>query len=74
MLDEMPDNVVIYQSLMMWRNYIETNNVTLSANDAVNMGKPEAVRRLDDVQLRFIDRLEKLANRELERGEKAGGE
>lgn len=57
MLKETPDNFVIYQALMMWRNYIETNNVTLSANDAVNMGKPEAVRRLDDVQRRFVDRL-----------------
>ena len=55
------DEDLVKRSLLMWRNYIETGNVVLSANDAINSGQPKLVRALDQHQKQLVHRLEQLA-------------
>lgn len=47
----------------MWRNYIETGLVTMSAKDVVNAGMKGRVKSLDDDQIVFVKRLESLATK-----------
>jgi len=55
------DQSVIKHALLMWRNWIETNNVVISAQDALNMDEKKLIRPLDPEQREFVQRLEKLA-------------
>ncbi len=51
------DKEVILYSLKMRKNYIETGNVNLSAVDAINIGKPEIVKKLDHYQKPLISKI-----------------
>lgn len=57
---EANDKAVIIYALNMWANYIETDNVVLSAEDAKSMGKP--VKVLDSDQIKFVKRLKELGS------------
>ena len=59
-LDER-DEVLVRNALQMWANYIESGNVTLSAKDAKEAGKP--FRALDSYQMRMVIRLRELADK-----------
>ena len=59
------DKQMIYHALMMWRNHIQTGNVTLSSVDAVLSGRPSLCRQLDSDQQEFVSRLEELAGKQL---------
>lgn len=48
-------------ALMYWANYIETETLHLSAQDALNMGQPKTVRRLDAGQIKVVAHLRALA-------------
>ena len=62
------DNHVIFHALNMWANYIETNDVTLSRNDAIKIKQLDIVKVLDSDQLEFINRLRNLAVKHLNKG------
>lgn len=49
---------VAVHALSMWKNYIETGSVNLSAQDAANQDRQDEVRPLNDSQYRFLVRLE----------------
>lgn len=62
-LTNQPDNMIRYQSLTYWANWIETGNMHLSAADAKERGEPYNVLHTD--QMRLIVRLRDMANAEL---------
>lgn len=49
----------------MWANYIKTNDVNISAADAVNMKYSNQILALTLDQQEFVIRLRKLANKAL---------
>jgi hypothetical protein len=63
---QMTDYQVIRQALLMWRNHIETGNVSLSQQDAINCGREKEINKLDNNQIEFTKRLEQLANKATE--------
>lgn len=58
----------IYQALIIWRNYIETGDVNLSANFAIQCGKSEIIKQLTTEQKKKCIELEELANKYLLKG------
>jgi len=60
------DSEIKYAALNMWANYIETGNINISFNDAINMKNYEILNTLDDFQKEFVIRLRKLAVKELQ--------
>ena len=62
---DLTNNEIIYRALMMWANYIETSDVNLSSNDAINMRRYNKINILDLYQQKFICRLRELAQTEL---------
>lgn len=52
------DEDIILYSLSMWQNYIQTGNVSLSSEDAMNMKKPNLINPLNLDQIKFIARIE----------------
>lgn len=58
----MTDQQLIYRSLMMWKNYIETGDICMSRNDAVASGQTHKVKQLDPEQESFTHRLQRLAD------------
>lgn len=63
---EMSDYQIISLSLRMWRNHIETGNVNMSVQDAINCGQDECIKKLEPGQIEFIERLSRLSSRSLE--------
>lgn len=61
----MEDKELLYRSLIMWRNYIQTGDVNLSTQDLVNCGDTKDVRMLNIDQQEFVIRLEELAKEQL---------
>lgn len=55
------DQKLISSALNFWANWIETNDMAISANDAIKMGRPERIQILDLEQQEFIVRLRKLS-------------
>lgn len=55
------DQEVIRHALLMWRNYIQTGDPLISADDAVRCGQLGLVERLEPHEVEFILRLEELA-------------
>jgi len=62
------DNHVIFHALNMWANYIETNDPTISRNDAIKINQLESIKPLDNDQQTFIIRLRTLATKHLNQG------
>lgn len=58
---------VIHAALAMWRNYVETGNVLLSLQDAINSKQFKLCKVLDTNQKRLVVQLESL----MEKVEKA---
>jgi len=56
-----PINVLISTALNMWANWIETEDVTLSAQDAINMKKNNIIQPLTLDQQELVVRLRRLA-------------
>ncbi len=59
--EDMPDNQLIYWALNMWANWIETDDINMSATDAANMEK--RINPLTTEQMRHIVRLRDLSHR-----------
>ena len=59
---KLEDSEIICHALLMWRNYVQTGDVTLSTTDACNMGDEGRCRQLNADQQEFVVRLEELAN------------
>jgi hypothetical protein len=57
----MENREVLFRSLNMWKNYIQTEDVATSSQDAINMGCPEKCKMLSPEQQEFVVRLEELA-------------
>jgi len=56
------DKHVIIHALYMWKNYIETGNVKIGANDCNNnRDLQKKIKTLDSGQKDFINRLDSLA-------------
>lgn len=55
------DEALIARALLMWRNYIQTGNVVLSHNDAVNSKQSHLLRQLSREQVDLVLKLEKLS-------------
>lgn len=51
----------ICQALNMWANWIETGSPTTTINDAINIGKPKMIKKLNDEQRKFVSELRQLA-------------
>lgn len=62
-----PDNELIYYALSMWANHIETNDITMSAEDAHNCGYEKQIKALNPSQMAMVIRLRELAAKELAR-------
>jgi hypothetical protein len=58
------DKEIIRHAVLMWRNYIQTGDVVLSAADAVNSGQQDKCRQLSSDQIQFVIRLEQLAEKQ----------
>ena len=56
----MDNKQIIYHSLSMWRNYIQTGDVCISADTAVKMGKLDKCRMLSSDQQEFVIQLEEV--------------
>lgn len=57
------DKEIIRYALLMWRNYIQTGDVVLSASDAINSGQQDKCKQLNSDQQKFVVRLEELATK-----------
>lgn len=57
------DNEIIAFALRSWANYIETNNMSLSRNDAIRLNQHKIIKSLSEEQERFIIRIKELANK-----------
>ncbi len=58
----MDDKELIFYALRMWKNHIQTGDVTMSSADAIMTGKPDLCRMLTQEQQDFVIRLEGLSN------------
>jgi hypothetical protein len=63
-IDGMTDEQLLFYSLNMWANHIETGDVNMGAQDAVRCGKKGLVRALSTDQMRLIVRLRDLGNKQ----------
>lgn len=66
------DRSLIVTALRMWRNWIQTRDISLSTNDIIASGdkeKKKKVRSLTSEQQNFVVRLETLAT-SIETGER----
>ncbi len=54
------------RALMQWANHIETGTIILSKDDALARGKQ--VNKLDEAQVRLVERMRSLARDELSKG------
>lgn len=59
-MSDMSDKEIVPRAIGMWRNYIETGTVTMSAVDMKNCGKASEVKALRSEQAAFVERLNKL--------------
>ncbi len=66
-MNDMSDREVVYFALNMWKNLVETGDVHMSAEDAINIGKRGRVRSLNSDQAAFVARLNRLAKSYWER-------
>jgi len=57
------DSEIIFYALLMWRNYIQTGDVSLSSHDAVASGQKHLCKVLDRGQMEMVIRLEDLSDR-----------
>ena len=55
------DSNLIFYALNMWANYIETGNVALSKQDAINCKYSEVIKKLSPSQMELTLRLRKLS-------------
>jgi len=53
----------IYNALLQWRNHIQTGNITISTQDAINMGQSQLCKPLNQDQIEYCNYLENLANK-----------
>ena len=60
---QMSNKEVARRALLLWRNLIQTGDVTLSTQDAINAGQADKCRMLNSDQQEFVIRLEELADR-----------
>ena len=58
----MDDKEIVFYSLRMWKNYIQTGDVNMSSDDAINRGCKDSIRMLNSDQQEFVIRLEELSN------------
>lgn len=65
MTENYTDLQVIAHALGMWRNHIETGNISMSKQDAINCNDAGKIKALDQNQQRFVSRLEQLQNKAL---------
>ena len=63
------DGDIIYLSLMMRANWIETGNPNRSMNDAIKFGERDIIKPLTPEQQEFVVRLRKLAIKALSMGD-----
>ncbi|MBD8615402.1 MULTISPECIES: hypothetical protein [Pseudomonas] len=56
------DHHIQMHALLMWANFVETGDVTLSAVDMNNCGRSKEIKRIDGKQVLFIERLRNLAS------------
>lgn len=56
----MKNKEILWRSVSMWINYIETGYVSMSAQDAINCGRTNHIKQLDTEQKEFVKRLETL--------------
>ena len=57
------DTDVVSHALNLWANWIETEDVTMSGEDAVSAGMKDKVNVLSTEQMRFVVRLRDLAQK-----------
>lgn len=62
---EMDDNQVIYMALNQWSNYIQTGDICMSQQDAINCGDKDKIKAINQEQMKFIIRLQDLAKKYL---------
>jgi hypothetical protein len=62
-MSDFTDKDLRYHALHQWANYIETGIISLSAQDAQNMGKK--FKALSVEQMKLVIRLRELADKEL---------
>jgi len=58
------DHMLKHQALLFWCNYIETGNINLSKEDAVNCGDTPQI--LSASQEKLVERLRSIAKEELQ--------
>ncbi len=59
-MNHLDDKHLVFHSLGMWINHLETGDVVMSSVDAVNCGQPGKVKALSDDQKRLVLRLRDL--------------
>lgn len=59
------DEHIKAHALLMWANYIETGNVIMSRLDAVNSGRHNSIKALNQSQQEFVIKLRRLSTEEL---------
>lgn len=62
---DMSDKHITAHALGMWKNYLQTGDVCLSTQDAINCGTPEKCNRLDSQQQELVNRLDDLICKQL---------
>lgn len=56
----MQDKYTIFHALSLWKNYIETGDVTMDRQTAKKIGGN--INNLNDGQIEFVNEIKKLAN------------
>lgn len=59
------DSEVLAHALLMWINYIETGDVVMSRNDAIESQKFKSIKSLTDEQMKFVLRLKALRENQM---------
>ncbi len=62
------DGEIKFQALTMWANHIETGDVSMSPQDAVNRKLKDKIKPLTLQQQELVVRIKKLAQKELKNG------
>ena len=57
------DKEILYQALSVWMNHIETGDVGISAQDAINMRRAHKINKLDDFQKGLLKLMDNLRTR-----------
>mgnify|MGYP003646960211 CR=1 FL=1 len=60
-MGKMTDNRMIYEALIVWRNALQTGDISLSLQSALDTGQDSKIRMLSSEQQEFVIRLEELA-------------